>query len=191
MNGRSIIIIMGIPGAGKTTFANKLSIEMAGIPVICTDIVKAVYEKENPKVLTKVSHNAWQIIGECTDENIVDGYKIFSSELFKYSYSLAQKMLETYNTVIMEGLGIDISVLDELPERVIKVYLTNNERQSGYINKLCYRNNKENNWQKNSHALELICEHIKGNLCNDLTVFMFDVSESDRYIKIIKESILR
>ena len=90
MNGRSIIIIMGIPGAGKTTFANKLSIEMAGIPVICTDIVKAVYEKENPKVLTKVSHNAWQIIGECTDENIVDGYKIFSSELFKYSYSLAQ-----------------------------------------------------------------------------------------------------
>lgn len=190
MNDRNIIMVMGIPGAGKTTFANKLSIEMAGIPVVCTDIVKAVYEEENPKVLSKVSHNAWQIIGERTDENIVEGYKIFSSELFKYSYSLAQKMLGTYNTVIIEGLGIDISALDELPERVIKVYLTNNERQSGYINKLCYRNNKENNWQKNSHALELICEYIKGGLCNDSPVFMFDVSESDRYIKIIKESIL-
>lgn len=190
MNDKNIIIVMGIPGAGKTTFANKLSIEMAGIPVICTDIVKAVYEKENPKILNKVSHNAWQILGERTDENIVEGYKIFSSELFKYSYLLAQKMLETYNTVIIEGLGIDISALDELSERVIKVYLTNKERQLGYINKLSYRNNKENNWQKNSHTIEVICEHIKGALCNDMTVFMFDVSESDRYIKIIKESIL-
>ena len=84
----------------------------------------------------------------------------------------------------------DISALDDLPERVIKVYLTNSERQSGYINKLSYRNNKENNWQKNSHALALICNHIQKGLCNDSTAFMFDVSESDRYIRMIKESIL-
>lgn len=190
MNGRNIIMVMGIPGAGKTTFANKLSIEMAGIPVICTDIVKAAFEDENPKVLSKVSHNAWQIIGECSDENIVEGYKAFSSELFKYSYSLAKKMLGTFNTVIIEGLGIDISVIDNLPERIVKVYLTNNERQTGYINKLCYRNNKENNWRKNSHAIELISKYIRGSLCNNSSVYMFDVSESDRYIKVIIESIL-
>lgn len=189
MNNKYIILVLGIPGSGKTTFANKLSIEMAGIPVICTDIVKAVYEEKNTKVLSKVSHNAWQIVGECSDENIVIGYRIFSSELFKYSYSLAQKMLRTYNTVIIEGLGIDVSVIDDMPEQIIKVFLSNNDRQAGYLNKLSYRNNKENNWQKNAHSLELISKYIENNLTIDKLLFKFDVSESDKYIKLIKESI--
>ena len=189
MQNRNIIMVMGCPGSGKTTFANKLSAEMAGIPVICTDIVKAVYEKENMSILSKVSHNAWQLVGECTDENIVTGYKMFSSELFKYSYSLAQKLLCTYNTVIIEGLGIDSSVLDDLPERIIKVFLTNKERQAGYLNKLCYRNNKENNWQKNAHTMELINKYIEDNLVIDSSYYKFEVSESNKYIKKIKESI--
>lgn len=189
MENKNIILVMGIPGAGKTTFANKLSIEMAGIPVICTDVVKAVYEGENEKILNKVSHNAWQIVGECTDENIIAGYKIFSAELFKYSYFLAQKLLCTYNTVIIEGLGIDVSILGELPERIIKIVLENNDIQAGYINKLCYRNNKENNWEKNSRTIGLLNEYIVKTLPGDSLYYRFDVKDSDKYIKIIKESI--
>ncbi len=189
MDNKNIILILGIPGSGKTTFANKLSAEMAGIPVVCTDIVKVVYEEESINILSKVSHNAWQIVGERTDENIVLGYKIFSAELFKYSYALAKKLLRTYNTVIIEGLGIDVSVLDDLPESIITVFLTNRDRQTGYLNKLCYRNNKENNWQKNEHALELISEYIEYNLSSELTSYRFDVSESDGYLKRIKNSI--
>ena len=190
MENKNIILVLGIPGSGKTTFANKLSAEMAGIPVVSTDIVKAVYEEESINILSKVSYNAWQIVGEYTDENIVTGYKIFSSELFKYSYALAKKLLRTYNTVIIEGLGIDVSVISDLPESIITVLLTNSNRQAGYLNKLFYRNNKENNWQKNEHALELINKYIESNLSSEFMYYKFDVSESDMYIKRINGVVL-
>lgn len=180
---------MGIPGSGKTTFANRLSCEMAGIPVICTDIVKAAYEEKNSEVFSKVSHNAWQLMGECTDENVVKGYALFSRELLKYSYALAQKMLLTYNTVIVEGLGIDVNALDDVPENVIKVFMTNSDRENGYKNKLRFRNNKQNNWEKNAHHLRLIEKYILDSLNKASKYITCDVSETDQIILEIKKSV--
>lgn len=76
-----------------------------------------------------------------------------------------------------------------LRENTITVFLINSDRQLGYLNKLCYRNNKENNWTKNEHALKLISKYIESNLSFGTSYYKFDVCESDRYIKIIKDSI--
>lgn len=189
MNRNTIILIMGIPGSGKTTFANRLSCEMAGIPVICTDIVKAAYRDKNRVVFSKVSHSAWQLVGECTDENVIKGYALFAHELFKYSYALAQEMLLTYNTVIIEGLGIDINTLNNVPENTIKVFITNSDRENGYRNKLKFRNNKQNNWEKNAYHLELIEKYILDTLNKGSKYIKCDVSETDKVILEIKDRI--
>lgn len=189
MSKKTIIFVMGIPGSGKTTFANRLSCEMAGIPVICTDIVKAAYEEKNRAVFSRVSHSAWQLVGECTDENVVKGYELFSRELSKYSYALARKMLLTYNTAIVEGLGIDVSAFDNMPENVIKVFMTNRDRENGYKNKLRFRNNKQNNWEKNEHNMKLIEKYILDSLNKASKYIKCDVSETDKVILEIKESI--
>lgn len=179
---KKIILVMGIPGSGKTTFANKLSTMMSGIPVICTDIVKAAYEDKSPVILSKVSHTAWELIGDCTDENIVKGYQVFSKELFKFAYNLAKKMLNTYNTVIIEGLGIDVSVLDDLPEYVIKIFLVNQNKEEAYQKKLIFRNSKINNWKENEKALCCIEKYIETSLVEYDDCFKCYISEIDEMI---------
>lgn len=181
-------MIMGIPGAGKTTFANTLSSHMAGIPVICTDVVKAAYEDRDQQILSKVSHNAWQLFGDCTNENIVKGYQLFSQTLFSYTYHLALKLLKTYNTIIIEGLGIDVRRLKDLEENIICVFLTNKNCGAGYNDKLKYRTSKNNNWTKNRQVLLVIEEYLLKELEN-LDVKYCDISDNGFVVDSIVKNV--
>lgn len=180
-----MILVVGTPGSGKTTFANTLSCHLAGIPVICTDIIKVCFEEKSPTILSKVSHTAWELVGECTDENIIAGYQMFARELFHYSLEVAKKMFETYNTIIIEGLGIAPDIVQELPYQVICIHVTNKHSSDGYMNKLVYRTKKVNNWTQKEWLLNIIGEFIKAEFKKQEKYLSIDIQDSDKAISYV------
>ena len=190
MKNKTIIAIIGIPGSGKTSFANKLSTEFAGIPILNTDVLKTIYEPENKEILSKVSHNSWELAGEYSTEDIRKGYAIFSRTLFQYTYSIAKKMLNTYTTVIAEGMGIDIVDLADLEENVICVLLTNYDRDKSYSDKIKFRINKTNNWEKRKEILSEIENYLFDNYKLVEKSACFDIHDEDMAIKYVKEQLV-
>ena len=186
MKNRTIIAIVGIPGSGKTSLANKLSSELAGIPVLNTDIVKAAYEDENPQILSKVSHNAWELMGSYSELNVKEGYTLFSKTLFRYTYSLAKKLLNTYTTVIIEGMGIDIPALSDIEEDVICIFLTNDNIEKSYLDKLKYRVNKINNWEIRKDILKIIEKKLYENYRIIVISKHFDIHQDQNAIDFVK-----
>lgn len=187
MTNKTIIAVIGIPGSGKTSFANKLSTELFGIPVINTDLIKAIYEAENEYILSKVSHSAWELVGECSKENIIKGYDIFSKTLFQYAYSLAKKLLNTYTVVIIEGMGINLPDLSEVNENTICVLFTNQNKEKSYSDKLKFRANKINNWVQKKEILEEIENYLFDNYVKIQKSAFFEISDAEKAMKFIKE----
>lgn len=189
MKNKLLILIVGIPGSGKTTFANLLSCKMAGIPSINTDIIKAAYASSNPDIMKKTSHTAWQLLGECTNKNIVSGNNILSREIFKISCEIVGRLFETYNTVIIEGLGIDLESVPNLEVDTVIFYLTNKDKHLGYKDKLRYRVNKTNNWAKHKEILQIIDEDIfrkTNTLKNAFTIEITDGYDLDKIVEVIE-----
>ena len=178
MKNKLLVLIVGIPGTGKTTLANALSSRMSGVPCINTDVIKAAYEDEAPEVLTKSSHTAWKLFGECTEENIIKGYRLLAQELFRFSLTVAEKLFETYNTVIIEGLGIDLEKIPAENYGVVIFYLTNKMRSDGYKNKIRYRNDKNNNWEKNKDVLKVVENYLVEKLRTLDNVYEVEVTDA-------------
>lgn len=189
MTNKLLILVAGIPGTGKTTFANLLSCKMAGIPTINTDIVKAAYEPTNSEVLTKSSHTAWKLLGECTRENILEGNKILAHELFKISCDIARRLFKTYNTVIVEGLGIDLESASHLEFDTVIFYLTNKNRDPGYKDKLRYRIDKTNNWAAHEEILQIVDDYLFSKvqaLKNSFVIEITDGYDLEKTVEIIE-----
>ena len=190
MKNKLLVLVTGTPGAGKTTFANSLSSKMAGIPSINTDIVKAAYVNENPEVLNQSSHSAWKLFGECNSENIIRGYNLLAHELFTRSIDIADKLFGTYNTVIIEGLGIDLNSIESLKNRTAIIHLMNGAKSVGYQKKILYRNNKQNNWEKNARLLRIVDDYMTERLktlSNVRTVEITKAYDIDELIDWLEE----
>lgn len=189
MSNKILITIIGLPGTGKTTMANKLSIAMAGIPVISTDIVKAIYRSTGHEVLGLTSHTAWQLFGECTDDNIIKGFELQAEILYRYSLNISESLFKTYNTVVVEGLGIDLKKYNELRNyKKILIYLKNSRIDIAYKNKLQYRNDKNNNWYAHQSVLKVIDSYIQNKISYiDGAVITIDVADSYKIEQLIKE----
>lgn len=194
MTSKMLILVVGLPGTGKTTFANLLSCKMAGIPAINTDVVKAAYLPLKPEILSKSSHTAWQLLGECTRENILAGNKILAQELFKISCDITRRLFKTYNTVIIEGLGIDLENVPQLEFPAVIFYLTNKNRNAGYREKLRYRVDKTNNWAAHEDILQIVAEELFSKveaLENTFAIEItagYDLDEIVRKIEVCREN---
>ena len=187
MSNKIVILILGIPGAGKTTLANNLSNALAGIPHVDTDIIKAVYETTNPQIFSQTSHSAWALFGECTYENIIKGYTVLSREIFKKCIPLIQRLLKTYNTIIIEGLGIDIDKIEDLQIPTIVFYLTNQNKEEGYKNKMMYRNSGVNGWERDQSILQTIDTYMKQRLSKVPNVSFIEVSDGYDVKQLVKD----
>ena len=191
MKNKTIVFIIGIPGSGKTCFSQRLSIELGIVPLVSTDIVKfMVSQKSNDPFLKKVSHNAWKLIGEYNEKNIIVGYKEFSKSLFRETYYLIKQIFNTYNLVIVEGMGISLELVNNICENHVEILLKNQNIEHALKNKLRYRNNKNNNWECNQFAIKIIEKYIKETCFNSFPDLIYgDISDSNILLKRAVRSI--
>ncbi len=166
MSKKIIILCCGLPGCGKTSFCQKLSICMGSIPVISTDIIKAIYEGNNEPILKYVSHSAWKYFGECTVDNVLKGYSLFSKSLFAHSLEVAKKMLNSFDLLLLEGMAVTPKCVDEVSKIAIPmlIYMKSNNVQESYKHKLQFRADKTNHWKERANIMTILKNQIETEL---------------------------
>ena len=190
MQNDHVVFIMGMPGSGKTTFAQALSNRLHAVPVINSDLVKciAACHSDNP-YLREVSHSAWKLEGPYSDEQVITGYRRFSEVLFAECYRVVQLMLNTYRVVIVEGMGVSPWCIEGLPESSSRIFLTNRNRDQAYHDKLTVRKSRENQWMQRQTTLTII-EQAMIDRCHELGDVVFgDIEHQDDLVSVMVDQI--
>lgn len=105
-----LILIMGAPGTGKTTLAIRLATIYNIDQLVSTDILRTilqgVYDMEKNKILFTVTHEAWQLYGVKTNENIYRGFLKHCTYLYPHLKHIISKAREEGRDLIIEGAHI-------------------------------------------------------------------------------------
>lgn len=155
------VYVMGVPGTGKTTFAQALSNDLGTAPVLTTDLVKAMLEdRSDDPIFGKVSHTAWELLGDFSESNLLQGYDNFSRALFRETQSLVLRLLKTYRVVIVEGLGLCPELMAAQDLDCLPILLLQSDPERFQRRKLRLRHERANHWQANDRSLDLIEQHL-------------------------------
>jgi 2-phosphoglycerate kinase len=106
----NLIIIYGVPGVGKTTVAQELSNKIPNSLYLEGDSLKSIIQKkvkklEHPFVFTS-STEAWGLLGDRDDENVISGMKKYREELEKFMRDEILNFFKENETIVFEGAMI-------------------------------------------------------------------------------------
>ena len=181
MSKKIIILCCGLPGSGKTSFCHNIANSLGSVPLLSTDIIKAIYEDTGEPILKYVSHSAWKYYGEFSKDNVIKGYSLFAKTLFNHTLEVAKKIMKTYDLLIIEGMAVTPKSVEEVSKiaKPVLIYMSSSNIQDSYKNKLQFRADKRNHWEEKSHILEIIKQQIESEL---------DVYKPDYKIRGIQDS---
>jgi 2-phosphoglycerate kinase len=154
-----LILIMGAPGTGKTTLAIRLAASYNIDQLVSTDILRTILrgvcDKKKNKILFTVTHEAWQLYGAKTYENIYKGFLEHCTCLYPHLKHIISKAREEGRDLIIEGahiLPFNYELLDIEGFNVYPILLqVNNDEQ--LLNRYDLKNNsrivKYDGWKSN------------------------------------------
>lgn len=169
-----LVHIVGIPGSGKTTFANAIATHIGINQILATDFVKSVasfYEPKN-KFLSTKTHTAWKLIGGCTNKNIITGYKKHLVELRKPLYSVIDEWIEGEKHLIIEGVHIDMNLFNKYSIKCKSILFfleVSPEQHSKLLDQKLTKqtaNGSYKEWIKNKEYMQSIQKFIKDKFSN-------------------------
>ena len=179
-----IILLGGVPGVGKTTYAYELARIYRIDKVLSIDVLKNVIKKfiskEKEPYLYATTHEAYML----EDISVVEGFKKHSKVLNSYVLDL----LETFKNeriVILEGATITKDILEDLKDYEVcyfNLYLnTSGELIDRYKSKLKIRKGK---WIENIDKIN----EINNYLINQ-EVINIDASDMNKALNEIRRCI--
>ncbi|MBT3405387.1 AAA family ATPase [archaeon] len=180
MEKNRLILIGGCPGTGKTTLAIKLADKLGIDQVVSTDTVRACLKSvsdcdSNPFLFT-VTHEAWKILGERTNENIWGGFLKHCEIIYSSLKFIINKSAIEGRDVIIEGAHlipnfckfIDTSKFD------VHFFFLRVESDSGLIRRFDLKNScrriNYSGWGKNLKIIRFIEGKIFKKLPNNVFV---------------------
>ena len=110
-----LIIISGVPATGKSTLAIQLAAELNWKIALGADEIKAIMKKyDKNKYLRKSSHDAWKLLGEKNQKNILEGFRRYSLALKPGVEIVINKSKKTGENLIIEGVHLIPSLYREV-----------------------------------------------------------------------------
>jgi len=164
-----VVMVMGVPGTGKTTFASLLSVELHGAPVLSTEMInyQLRIQDSHPAILDFMSHQAWRHIGPLTEANVKEGFKQHSFEIMKYSHSLCYLLSKNYRVIILEGVDIlpeHFALFEEFD--VLPVLMRNKNLREAYRKKETLRWGNSNPWISNHDSIRTMHCYLERQIAN-------------------------
>lgn len=120
MTNRNITlhILYGIPCAGKSTAAIELACCWNLRTVIHTDYIREIQRgyacPVRAPALFKVTHNAWELYGLPTNQNIVSGFIDHANQVAPGIRIVAQKLVRDGFDAVIEGVHFHGGIIDDL-----------------------------------------------------------------------------
>lgn len=113
-------IFYGTTCTGKSTLALRFAHEYSIRTIIHTDYVRevqrALAQKSEGNPLMKVTHNAWELFGEPSTENIIKGFIEHVDAVMPALLAIAHKLSKDGFDAIVEGVHCYGNVLDQLTQ---------------------------------------------------------------------------
>ncbi len=113
-------VFYGAACTGKSTLALRFAHEHSIRTIIHTDYVRevqrALAQPPEGNLLMKVTHNAWELFGESSPENIVKGFTTHVDAVMPALLAIAQKLSRDGFDAIVEGVHCYGDVLDQLTQ---------------------------------------------------------------------------
>lgn len=117
MNRVSLHIFYGVPCTGKSTMALRFAHDHSIRTIIHTDYVREVQrvcaQQPEGSPLLKVTHNAWELFGDPSPENIIKGFTTHVDGVTPALVAIVRKLSEDGLDAIMEGVHGYSHVLDQ------------------------------------------------------------------------------
>jgi len=114
----TIHVLYGIPCAGKSTAAVQLAYRRNIRTVIHTDYIREVQRgltaPEQAPALAKVTHNAWELYGPPTRQNIVTGFLSHAEEVAVGIRVVARKLVSDGFDAVVEGSHFHSGIIEDL-----------------------------------------------------------------------------
>ncbi len=112
-----LYVFYGIACVGKSTMALRFAYEHAIRTIIHSDYIREVQRTyiQSP-ALMKVTHNAWELFGTQSSENIIQGFLAHVDAVTPALVAISQKLAKDGFDAIVEGVHCYSSVLDQLAE---------------------------------------------------------------------------
>jgi len=116
----ALYVFYGIACTGKSTRALQFAYEHAIRTIIHTDYVREVQRacmrQSERSPLMKVTHNAWELFGDPSTENIIKGFTQHVDAVTPALLAVAQKLAQDGFNAIVEGVHCYGEVLDQLAQ---------------------------------------------------------------------------
>jgi 2-phosphoglycerate kinase len=113
-------VFYGVACTGKSTLALRFAHEHSIRTIIHTDYVREVQrafaQQSEGSPLMKVTHNAWELFGEPSTENIVKGFTKHVDAVTPALLAIVRKLSKDGFDAIVEGVHCYSDVLDQIPQ---------------------------------------------------------------------------
>jgi 2-phosphoglycerate kinase len=114
----AVHILYGIPCAGKSTSAVQLAYRRNIRTVIHTDYVREVQKclapSEQAPALAKVTHNAWELYGAATRQNVVMGFLTHVEAVAVGVRIVVRKLVRDGFDAVIEGAHFHSGIIENL-----------------------------------------------------------------------------
>jgi len=114
----TIHVLYGIPCVGKSTAAIELAYRWNIRTVIHTDYIREVQRgyvsPEQAPALAKVTHNAWELYGSPTRQNIVSGFLDHVAEVAAGTRIVVRKLVRDGFDAMVEGAHFHSGIIADL-----------------------------------------------------------------------------
>lgn len=162
-----IILLGGVPGVGKTTISNYLSIKYNISTVINIDVIKEtlkLFIDSNEKYLYTTSHNASKIENLTT----IKAYLKYSNTINKYIKKLTSNIKD--KIIIIEGVTVNKKLYNELSKKEEVLYINIYTSKKELLNRYKKKNKlRSSNWIDNIDIIKDIDKYLLKN--SEINIF--------------------
>lgn len=159
---QQLFLIFGAPGTGKSTLAALMSARLNGAIVVNTDLIKEWLQMSYANSIFNLnSHDAWKLVGEKNDQNIIEGFEKYADAFLDSIQALLIHLFKKFRIVILEGVHFTkngLSILGQNFWDTLPIFIPVHKTQYRYFAQLktTVRISERNPWLESFDVIEVL-----------------------------------